>query len=141
MALGLSNRQIAHELYLSVDTIKTHVRSVFSEARGVEPDPGGARRGRPRCRPACDARVGLTPGDPIVRATRDTCTGAPHGMAPVVVDESHVIHERGHDEQAAAGDLAPIGQLDVIEDAEVVDIGHVEDPGVERLLDPDRERG
>ena len=31
MALGLSNRQIAHELYLSVDTIKTHVRSVFSK--------------------------------------------------------------------------------------------------------------
>jgi NarL family two-component system response regulator LiaR len=31
MALGLSNRQIAHELYLSVDTIKTHVRSVFTK--------------------------------------------------------------------------------------------------------------
>ncbi len=31
MALGLSNRQIAHELYLSVDTIKTHVRSVFGK--------------------------------------------------------------------------------------------------------------
>lgn len=31
MALGLSNRQIAHELYLSVDTIKTHVRSVFAK--------------------------------------------------------------------------------------------------------------
>jgi two-component system, NarL family, response regulator LiaR len=29
MALGTSNREIAHELYLSVDTIKTHVRSVF----------------------------------------------------------------------------------------------------------------
>ena len=31
MALGLSNREIAHELYLSVDTIKTHVRSVFNK--------------------------------------------------------------------------------------------------------------
>ncbi len=31
IALGMSNRQIAHELYLSVDTIKTHVRSVFGK--------------------------------------------------------------------------------------------------------------
>ncbi len=31
MALGTSNREIAHELYLSVDTIKTHVRSVFQK--------------------------------------------------------------------------------------------------------------
>jgi DNA-binding NarL/FixJ family response regulator len=31
MALGESNREIAHELYLSVDTIKTHVRSVFNK--------------------------------------------------------------------------------------------------------------
>lgn len=31
MALGMSNRQIAHELYLSIDTIKTHVRSVFGK--------------------------------------------------------------------------------------------------------------
>ena len=33
MALGMSNRQIAHELYLSIDTIKTHVRSVFTKLR------------------------------------------------------------------------------------------------------------
>ena len=31
IALGMSNREIAHELYLSVDTIKTHVRSVFGK--------------------------------------------------------------------------------------------------------------
>ena len=31
LGCGLSNRQIADELYLSVDTIKTHVRKVFSK--------------------------------------------------------------------------------------------------------------
>jgi len=31
LAQGLSNREIAHELYLSLDTIKTHVRRVFSK--------------------------------------------------------------------------------------------------------------
>jgi two-component system, NarL family, response regulator LiaR len=31
MALGSSNREIAHELYLSVDTVKTHVRTLFQK--------------------------------------------------------------------------------------------------------------
>jgi two-component system, NarL family, response regulator LiaR len=31
LALGLSNAEIAHELFLSVDTIKTHVRRVFNK--------------------------------------------------------------------------------------------------------------
>jgi DNA-binding NarL/FixJ family response regulator len=31
VALGMSNREVASELYLSVDTIKTHVRRVFSK--------------------------------------------------------------------------------------------------------------
>jgi two-component system, NarL family, response regulator LiaR len=31
MALGKSNREIAHELYLSVDTVKTHVRTLFQK--------------------------------------------------------------------------------------------------------------
>jgi DNA-binding NarL/FixJ family response regulator len=31
MALGLSNREIAAELYLSVDTVKTYVRRVFAK--------------------------------------------------------------------------------------------------------------
>lgn len=29
LAKGLTNRQIGHELYLSVDTVKTHVRTLF----------------------------------------------------------------------------------------------------------------
>lgn len=29
LAKGLSNRQIGHELYLSIDTVKSHVRSLF----------------------------------------------------------------------------------------------------------------
>ena len=31
LALGMSNAEIAHELFLSVDTIKTHVRRVFNK--------------------------------------------------------------------------------------------------------------
>lgn len=31
MALGSSNREIAHELYLSIDTVKTHVRTLFQK--------------------------------------------------------------------------------------------------------------
>jgi DNA-binding NarL/FixJ family response regulator len=31
IALGYSNREIAHELFLSVDTIKTHVRKLFDK--------------------------------------------------------------------------------------------------------------
>jgi DNA-binding NarL/FixJ family response regulator len=31
IAQGASNRTIAHELYLSVDTVKTHVRNVFQK--------------------------------------------------------------------------------------------------------------
>jgi two-component system, NarL family, response regulator LiaR len=31
IALGKSNREIAHELYLSVDTVKTHVRTLFQK--------------------------------------------------------------------------------------------------------------
>lgn len=31
LGLGSSNREIAHELYLSVDTVKTHVRRVFEK--------------------------------------------------------------------------------------------------------------
>jgi DNA-binding NarL/FixJ family response regulator len=58
LALGLSNAEIAHELFLSVDTIKTHVRRVFTKLgvnnrtqaamRAVDPSGGLGRAGAGR---------------------------------------------------------------------------------------------
>lgn len=58
LTLGLSNAQIAHELFLSVDTIKTHVRRVFTKLgvnnrtqaamRAVDPSGGFGRAGAGR---------------------------------------------------------------------------------------------
>lgn len=55
LALGKSNAEIAHELFLSVDTIKTHVRRVFTKLgvnnrtqaamRAVDPRSGILRSG------------------------------------------------------------------------------------------------
>jgi NarL family two-component system response regulator LiaR len=55
LALGKSNAEIAHELFLSVDTIKTHVRRVFTKLgvnnrtqaamRAVDPRTGILRSG------------------------------------------------------------------------------------------------
>ena len=55
VALGLSNREVAAELYLSVDTVKTYVRRVYSKlgvrnrtqaalkATGYDVPPPGSR--------------------------------------------------------------------------------------------------
>ena len=45
LAGHLTNGEIAQEIYLSVNTVKFHVRVDLLEARGGKPQPGG-RSGR-----------------------------------------------------------------------------------------------
>jgi DNA-binding NarL/FixJ family response regulator len=76
LALGHSNAEIAHELFLSVDTIKTHVRREFTKF-GVNKRTHAAMR------------VANSPPDtslvhsPLIAASRDvecaTVPGSEHG--------------------------------------------------------------
>ena len=56
IARGRSNQEIAAELSISLDTVKTHVKHVFTKLGGARPRPGRDRRVRERARRA--PRVG-----------------------------------------------------------------------------------
>lgn len=53
LSLGESNKEVARELRITPSTVRTHVESIFPEARVLDADRGDAER--------LDARVHLRP--------------------------------------------------------------------------------
>ena len=141
IALGMSNRQDrARALPVGRHDQDARAQRV-RQARSGEPDSGSARRRRRRSRSAPHACDGLTGRTGRSSSHTLRATAAAQGVVIAVVDDAQLVHECGHDEQATPRDLAPIGQLDVIEDAQVVDIGDLQDPVIGGPFDSDRHRG
>lgn len=58
LALGYSNRQIAHELYLSVDTVKSHMRRLYTKLQVNNRTQAALRAEQFHLRPAAAAMSG-----------------------------------------------------------------------------------